>query len=155
MRKLLDVNALAIFFVEDHPGYSYVEPIIQKGLEGHYSLLIPSILPFRACWILAKKWNVPQKLAEEIVGDFARNQPTPEYFGLNQVTIQKAFNLAQELNHDVYDCYYLAAAHQMNAHSLLTTDSDFEKLCSRISFPLEYENPIPKDVLRRFHEFNP
>ena len=154
MRKLLDVNVMAISLIEDHPGYPYIEPVIQEGLKGSFTLLIPSVLPFRVCWILTTKWDVPRKVAEEIVGYFVKNQPAPEYFGLNQTSIQEAFTLARELNHDIYDCYYLAAAHQMNANSIITTDSGFEKLCSRVSFSLEYENPVPEEILGGFREFH-
>ena len=150
---LVDVNVLAIFFVEDHPGYPYIEPVVQRGIEGRFVLLLPSILPFRVVWVLSTKWGVPRRVAEELVGAFVRGQTSPVYFGLNQPSIQEAFALALDLHHDVYDCFYLAGAHQMQADSILTTDARFEKLCSRLSFPLSYENPVPVAILKEFSEF--
>ncbi len=52
LRKLLDVNVLAIFLVEDHPGSPYVDPVVSEGLAGGYRLLVPDQLPLRARWVL-------------------------------------------------------------------------------------------------------
>jgi predicted nucleic acid-binding protein len=56
------------------------------------------------------------------------------------------------MNHDVSDYMYLALALQENANSIITTDSDFEKLCNHAG--LKYLNPIPKEILKRFKEQN-
>jgi predicted nucleic acid-binding protein len=49
------------------------------------------------------------------------------------------------MNHDVSDYMYLALALQENANSIITTDSDFEKLSNHAG--LKYLNPIPKEKL--------
>ncbi|WP_394740891.1 hypothetical protein [Natronococcus roseus] len=53
------------------------------------------------------------------------------------------------LYHDVFDCFYLALARQADVDVLVTTDRDFERLCENEAF--EYVNPVPEDVLERFH----
>ena len=63
----------------------------------------------------------------------------------------RAFKLAKELNHDVYDCIYLALAEQEKASTIITTDTDFEKLCETIG--LKYENPVPMNVLKSFKSY--
>jgi len=150
-RKLIDINFLSIFFVEDHPGFSYIKKLMDEGLTGAFKIIIPEILPFRAFWILTTKWGIDKQLAKEIILEFVKNYSIPIYAGLKRETIIKAFKYSNELNHDIYDCYYLALAKQENATSILTTDTDFDKLCKKIG--LNYENPVPLDILKKFSAF--
>lgn len=57
-RILLDVNALAIFLVEDHPGNPHIGKEIKRGLEGRAKLLVYDYLPLRVHWILTSKWRI-------------------------------------------------------------------------------------------------
>jgi len=147
-RRVLDVNALAIFLVGNHPGNEYISPLIEEGLRGAYILLIMDILPVRAFWVMTKKWKCPEKESAEAVEHFVREYERPQYYRIHRQTILKSFELAKELNHDVYDCVYLASALQENASAVITTDTDFERLCPRLG--LEYINPIPSEVLKHF-----
>jgi len=147
-RRVLDVNALAMFLVGNHPGNDYVSPIIEEGLRGAYVLLIMDILPIRAFWVMTKRWKCPEKESAEAVEHFVREYERPQYYCLHRQTILKSFELAEELNHDVYDCVYLASALQENATAVITTDTNFERLCPRLG--LKYINPVPAEVLRRF-----
>lgn len=150
-RKLIDINFLSIFFVEDHPGFSYIKKLMDEGLTGAFKIIIPEILPFRVFWILTTKWGIDKQLAKEIILEFVKNYSIPIYAGLKRETIIEAFKYSNELNHDIYDCYYLALAKQENATSILTTDTDFDKLCKKIG--LNYENPVPLDILKKFSAF--
>jgi predicted nucleic acid-binding protein len=150
-RKLIDINFFSIYFVEDHPGFSYIKKVMDEGLTGSFNIIIPEILPFRAFWILTTKWGIDKQLAKEIILDFVKNYSIPIYTGLRRETIIEAFKYSNELNHDIYDCYYLALAKQEDATSILTTDTDFDKLCKRVG--LNYENPIPLDILKKFNTF--
>ena len=150
-RKLIDINFLSIFFVEDHPGFSYIKKLMDEGLTGAFKIIIPEILPFRAFWILTTKWGIDKQLAKEIILEFVKNYSIPIYAGLKRETIIEAFKYSNEFNHDIYDCYYLALAKQENATSILTTDTDFDKLCKKIG--LNYENPVPLDILKKFSAF--
>ncbi|KKM77108.1 hypothetical protein LCGC14_1373320 [marine sediment metagenome] len=150
-RKLIDINFLSIFFVEDHPGFSYIKKLMDEGLTGAFKIIIPEILPFRAYWILTTKWGIDKQLTKEIIFEFVKNYSIPIYVGLKRETIIEAFKYSNELNHDIYDCYYLALAKQENVSSILTTDTDFDKLCKKIG--LNYENPVPLDILKKFSAF--
>ncbi|MDI6902144.1 MAG: type II toxin-antitoxin system VapC family toxin [Methanocellales archaeon] len=150
-RKLIDVNALSIFLVEDHPGYGYVFPKMMSGLRGEYVLLIFDYLPIRANWILTAKWKCDPKESVKAIKDFLR-YTKPKYVSASRETLKKAYELSEKLDHDVYDCFYLALALQENATHILTTDKDFKKLCPQIN--LGYENPVPDDVLKRFVRFS-
>lgn len=156
LRKLVDINCYAINLVEDHPGYTYVEPVISEGLLGNFKLVVLDVVPFRVHWIMTKRWEFNKEEARQVILDFLKGNPNIEYFGLDQKSIVKAFKLAETLNHDIYDCYYLVGALSSNCQAILTTDSDFEKLCQRIR-PLElkliYENPVPKQILTEFAKF--
>jgi len=151
-RRVLDVNALAIFLVRDHPGNEYVTPIVEEGLRGAYIPLIMDILPVRAFWIMTRRWGCPERESLEAVEHFVRAYDRPRYPCLQRQTILESFRLARELRHDVFDCVYLAFALQEGAKAIITTDTDFEQLCKRVG--LEYVNPIPKEVLKRFKERN-
>ncbi|MFQ6064119.1 MAG: type II toxin-antitoxin system VapC family toxin [Candidatus Bathyarchaeia archaeon] len=150
-RRMLDVNTLAIFLVEDHPGNQYVSPIVERGLRGAYVPLVLDVLPIRAFWVMTKKWRCPEEESAEAIKHFIEVYDRPEYFCLNRETVVRSFELAKELKHDVYDCVYVAAALQENASAIITTDRDFEKLCKRSG--LEYVNPVPTNVLTQFGDW--
>jgi len=150
-KKLIDINFFSIYLVEDHPGFSFIKKIMDEGLTGTFKLIIPEILPFRAFWILTTKWGIKKQLAKEIIFEFVKNYSNPIYAGLKRESIIEAFKYSNELKHDIYDCYYLALAKQENATSILTTDTDFDKLCKKIG--INYENPIPPDILKTFSAF--
>jgi predicted nucleic acid-binding protein len=75
----------------------------------------------------------------------------PIYVGLKRGNIIQAFEYSNELNHDIYDCYYLALAKQKEANSILTTDTDFKGLCKKVG--LHYEKPLPLEILRKFYAY--
>ena len=150
-KKVIDLNFFSIYFVNNHPGYNFIEKIMNDGLNGSFKLIIPDYLPFRAYWILTSKWKIQKKDAKELINDFTKNYSSPDYKGLERRFIVEAFKYSDELHHDVYDCFYLALAKQEEASSILTTDTDFKKLCNKLE--LNYENPVPIDVLKKFVGF--
>jgi predicted nucleic acid-binding protein len=148
--KLIDLNILAIFLVEDHPGHRHVDKALSAGLAGEYRLLMPDHLPLRARWVLTNRWGIPRSEADRAVEDFLEHRRV-RYVGASRTTMHKAFELARTLRHDVYDTFFLAMAIDHGASVVLTTDRDFRALCRRVD--LEYENPVPDEVLRRFGGF--
>jgi len=150
-KKVWDVNILAIFLVEDHPGNKYVSPIVEDGLKGSYIPILLDFLPIRVYWILERKWKISKEDAFLAVTKFLKSYDMPRLVSLKKDTILRAFKLAKELNHDVYDCIYLALAEQEKASTIITTDTDFEKLCETIG--LKYENPVPMNVLKSFKSY--
>ena len=150
-KKVVDLNFFSIYFVNNHPGYEFIKKIMDDGLNGSFKLIIPEYLPFRAYWILSSKWKLQKKEVKGLINDFVNNYSGPDYIGLERESIIEAFRYSDELNHDIYDCFYLALAKQEMASSILTTDTDFEKLCKSIG--LKYENPVPIEILKKFVEF--
>lgn len=151
-KRVLDVNTLAIFLVEDHPGNQYVSPVIEEGLRGTFIPLIMAILPVRAYWVMTKKWGCAKKESAEAIKHFVKEYDRPQYCCLSRQAITESFKLAEELKHDVFDCVYLAFALQEGASAVITTDTDFERLCKRVN--LNYINPVPTGILKRFKEWN-
>ena len=151
-KKVLDVNTLAIFLVNDHPGNKFVSSVVEEGLRGGFIPLVMDILPIRAYWIMTRKWGCPEKDSAEAVTHFVKTYDRPRYPCLQRRTILESFRLAKELRHDVFDCIYLAFALQEGANAIITIDTDFEQLCKRAG--LEYVNPVPKEELKRFKEQN-
>lgn len=147
-KRIWDVNVLAIYLVSDHPGNEYVSPIVEEGLGGAYTPLILDILPVRAYWIMTERWGCDKGESAKAVRYFLENYDRPHYFCLQRQTLARSFELSEKLGHSVYDCVYLAAAMQENASAILTTDTDFERICESLN--LQYINPVPKEVLRRF-----
>lgn len=148
--RLIDVNALAIFLVENHPGHSYVEPRVRQGLEGSYQLMVPAHFLLRARWVMTRQWGVPRGEADGTLRAFLGHSRV-RYVGGDRGALLKAYELAESLAHDVYDTHLLALAMENGAGGLLTTDMDFHRLCSRVG--LEYENPVPRAVLKKFRGF--
>jgi len=151
-KKVWDVNVLAIFLVEDHPGHDYVFPVVEEGLRGVYIPIVLDIIPVRVYWILERKWGIDGREASRVVIEFLKRYKTPRYVPLGKETIIYSFKLADNLKHDVYDCIYLAIALQEGASSIITTDTDFERLCSAIGIK-KYENPVPKEILKKFSSY--
>lgn len=146
-RVLVDVNAAAIRLVDDHPGYPYISEALDPALAGEDTLLMFGYLPLRIQWIL-------EDLGFDTVS--ARNavssllQYPIEFVHVGADTVLSAYDVSASKNHDVYDCFYLALARQADATALVTTDRDFEPLCA--DEPFEYVNPVPPEVLDRFHD---
>ncbi|XES76403.1 MAG: type II toxin-antitoxin system VapC family toxin [Candidatus Bathyarchaeia archaeon] len=151
-RRVFDLSALAVYLVKGHPGYEYVSPVVEEGLRGGYVPIVFDFLPMRAYWIMTQRWRLPKQECADTVKQFLQTYTTPQYPALTRETILKGFQLADELGHDVFDCMYLALARQENASAIVTTDTDFEKLCNQTD--LKYINPVPVEVLRRFKEQN-
>ena len=151
-KRVFDLNILAIYLVKGHPGFDCVSPVVEQGLRGAYIPLIMDFLPMRAFWIMTKRWGLPEKECSGSIEHFLNNYDMPLYPALSRETMLMGFKLAQDFKHDVFDCMYLAFALQEKAAAIITTDSDFEKLCNRLG--LKYINPVPKEVLKRFKEQN-
>lgn len=151
-KRLLDINVLAIFLVKNHPGNKYISPIIEEGLRGGFTPLIMDILPIRAYWVMTKRWGCPEKESAVAIRHFIKEYDRPQYPSLRKETIAESFALAEKLKHDVFDCAYLAFALQEGAEAIITTDTDFKRLCAHMG--LEYINPVPTEVLKHFKEQN-
>ena len=151
-KRVFDLNILAVYLVQGHPGFEFVSQVVEEGLRGTYIPLIMDFLPMRAYWIMTQRWSLPQKDCAASIEYFLKTYDMPRYPSLSRETILEGFRLAKDLKHDVFDCMYLALALQEKAAGVITTDTDFEKLCNQIG--LKYINPVPKEVLKRFKEQN-
>jgi predicted nucleic acid-binding protein len=151
-KRVFDVNILAIFLAEGHPGFTYVAPVVEAGLRGAYAPLIMDILPLRAFWIMTRRWGLDDKECSTAIQHFIESYNMPKYPPLRKETISEGFRLAEELKHDVFDCIYVAFALQEKAESIVTTDTDFKKICNQKG--LRYINPVPEEILKRFKEQN-
>ncbi len=94
---IVDVNTLAIYLVEDHPGNKYVTPELEKGLRGRYTPIILDNLPIRAFWIMTRRWGCDRVESEKAIRHFLDAYHTVEYSTIEKKTIHQAFDLAGEL----------------------------------------------------------
>ena len=147
-RIVVDVNTLAIYLVEDHPGNGFVSPEFEKGLRGQFVPLLLDIVPIRAFWIMTRRWGCDRDQSEKAVRHFLDAYATVEYCPIEKRIVLEAFELAHELRHDVFDTIYVSAALRNGASTIMTTDTDFQRLCQRKK--LKYVNPVPKQVLEKF-----
>lgn len=145
-RVLLDLNAVVIAMLADHPGHEYVMPHVQQGFNGESELLLFDYYPFRAQHILTSQHEIERHHARNTVQRFV-DQPL-EIVSAERETILAAYELSVEKNHDVYDSFLVALARSYDADALLTTDGDFDSLCRGEQF--EYRNPVPSEVRERF-----
>lgn len=148
-RVLPDLNALSIQLVDDHPGHSYVAEELVPALTGSDSLIVFGYLPLRIQWVL-EDLGFDTYEARNAVSSLL--QYPLEFVDVDDETVLDAYEISAEKNHDVYDCFYVALARQTGADVLVTTDRDFDHLCD--NEPFEYVNPVPEEVLERFHNVN-
>lgn len=146
-RVLPDLNALSIQLVDDHPGHPYIADELVPALAGGDTLVVFGYLPLRIQWVLEDLGFEPYE-ARNAVSSLL--QYPLEFADVDDTTVLDAYDISAEKNHDVFDCFYLALARQADVDVLVTTDRDFERLCENESF--EYVNPVPEDVLERFHD---
>lgn len=145
-RVLIDVSALAIAFVDDHPGYEYVRPELESGLDGAFDVVVFDYHPFRAQYVMTTDFVVDGVAARNSIQSLLR-QPV-QIVGASLETLLEAYKISATRNHDVYDCFLIALAREHDIDSLLTTDNDFEGLCADET--LTYVNPVPRSVLEQF-----
>jgi hypothetical protein len=93
----------------------------------------------RAYWIMTQRWSLPQKDCAASIEFFLKTYEMPRYPSLSRETILEGFRLAKDLKHDIFDIMYLAFALEEKAVGVITTDTDFEKLCNQVG--LKYINP--------------
>ncbi len=149
-RYVIDINVAAIYLVENHPGNKYVTDLLDYAIENKIRLIIFDFLPFRVFWILTTKWGIPKVEAGRAVQSLM-TIPTLDLNCLEKEDILSAFKLAKTLRHDIYDIVYIVLAKKSSADGIITTDTDFEALCSKVN--LEYVNPVPKHVLKQFVQY--
>ncbi len=148
-RIVIDVNIPAIYLVEDHPGHKYVYEYMERARRT-FKIYAQSVTPYRVIWILTKRWGLPYRDVLEAVRSFIEDFDI-NFVGLTREWLLKSFELSYRLRHDIYDCSYIALALMVRAKTIVSTDTDFKRIAPRVG--LEYVNPVPLDVLRRFKEY--
>ena len=149
-KYVLDVNVVAIYLVENHPGNRYVSKVIDEGIKRGVEFILFDFIPFRVFWIMTSKWKVDKEEAKDAILSFL-NLPNVELSCLDKRDINEAFNLAKRLGHDIYDTVYAFLALKTKAVGIITTDIDFEKICKKLN--LHYLNPVPKEILSKFYTY--
>jgi len=139
---LTDVNVLAIGLTDDHPAHDEVYPWIRDALDGPNVLLVGDYYPLRAQYIMTKQFGVDAVDARNAVQSLV--QSPARIVAATETTLLDAYDISAVKNHDVYDAFLLALAREYDAEYLLTTDSDFEMLCT--DEPIQYTNPVPEDL---------
>jgi len=149
-RYTLDINAVAIYLVENHPGNKYISKVIDKFIVKGVELILFDFLPLRVYWILTSKWGVNKSDAMESILSFLK-LPNVKLYHVDKKDIEEAFNLANKIKHDVFDIVYAIIALKSGSSGIVTTDTDFEKICKFLN--LEYINPVPLEALKKFKAF--
>ncbi len=147
----IDINTLAIFLVEDHPGNRFTTPQAEEGLQGRFIPLTPDVVPIRAFWIMTRQWGCDPRESERSIRHYLDHYPIVQYCPITREIVHRAFDLSHELHHDVFDKTYLAVALQHEASGIMTTDTDFRSLCQRKN--IRYINPVPSKVLKKFADW--
>jgi len=140
---LTDVNVLAIGLTSDHPAHENVHPWIAEALDGPNVLLVPDYYPLRAQYIMTANFGVDTVDARNAVQSLLTS-PARIVCATDE-TLLSAYDISAAKQHDVYDAFVLAVARAHGADYLVTTDRDFERLCT--DEDVRYRNPIPAEKL--------
>ncbi|WP_227134375.1 type II toxin-antitoxin system VapC family toxin [Halorubellus salinus] len=150
MRLLADVNSLAILLVQDHPGNDGVTTELAPALRGEDTLVTFGYAPLRVQWLLTNEFGIDQDRAEHAVKGLL-DQPI-DFTQIQKDVVQDAYQIAEYNGHDVYDCYYIAAARSANVDKIISTDTDFRGLCDDEDF--HYLQPVSDEVLAEFESYS-
>ena len=96
------------------------------------------------------EFEVPAVDARNAVQSFLRSPV--KVVSASKETLLKSYEISVEKNHDAYDCFFVSLARSQDADAVLTTDTDFEKLCEDEEF--RYLNPVPDSVLKNLDELS-
>ena len=149
-RYTLDINVVAIYLVENHPGNRYVTEVLDFGIRNKVEFILFDFLPLRVFWILTSKWGIRKDDAKDAIISFM-DLPNVKLVSIGKDDIKEAFKIAKLVNHDVFDTIYCVIAKKNNCAGIITTDRDFEKICGELG--LEYINPVPDTILKKFHKY--
>lgn len=146
-RKFLDVNAIAVFLDSDHVGHPHVRDAITPGLSGAFEVLLNAYQLLRARWIMVSRWGLSPSDADEAIGSIAA-LPSVTYVEGDGDVVLEALRMSREIRHDIYDCFVAKLAARAKATHFVTTDTRIREACTAAG--IEYENPVPTSILRRF-----
>ena len=138
---LTDVNVLAIALTEDHPAHEDVYPWIQNAIDGPNVLLVFDYYPLRAQYLMTSNFGVDEVAARNAIQSLVRSPA--RIISATETTLLEAYEISADKNHDVYDSFIVALSRAYDADYLITTDSDFDELCTDES--VKYVNPIPTE----------
>jgi predicted nucleic acid-binding protein len=141
VKILTDVNVLAIGLTDDHPVYDAVRPWLTEALDGPNVLLVPDYYPLRAQYIMTREFGVAEVDARNAVQSLLRSPA--RVVGASDTVLLDAYEIATAKQHDVYDAFVLAVARAHDADYLVTTDTDFDRLCA--DERTVYRNPVPEE----------
>jgi predicted nucleic acid-binding protein len=147
---LTDVNILAIGLTDNHPAYEDVRPWLTEALDGPNVLLVPDYYPFRAQYIMTRKFDVPEVDARNAIQSLIRSPA--RIVAANKAVLLDAYEISAAKEHDVYDSFIIAMARAHDTQYLITTDTDFDDLCEGES--TRYRNPIPDEKLAMLSEID-
>lgn len=142
---LTDVNVLAIALTDDHPAQTDVYPWIQNAIDGPNVLLVFDYYPLRAQYLMTNSFGVDDAAARNAVQSLVRSPA--RIVTATETTLLEAYEISAEKNHDVYDSFIVALGRAYDVDYLITTDSDFDDLCT--DEEMKYVNPIPAEKRRR------
>ena len=147
---VLDVNSLAIGLTDNHPAHEYLRPFLEDGVGGDIELLAFDYLPLRAQHVMVTEFDVPVVDARNAVQSFLRSPV--KVVSASKEALLESYEISAEKNHDAYDCFFVSLARSREADAILTTDTDFEKLCEDEEF--RYLNPLPDSALEGLDELS-
>ena len=133
MKIVLDVSG-ALAVATNHPATMWIEPALRAASH----IIAPSLFFSEACNAAWKYFHIEGATEEDInlIAKTAISQIDTIF--PDELLWPSALRLAYELDHPVYDCFYLALAQTQQAH-LLTLDKRLGLLAQRIDLPLVRE----------------
>jgi len=143
VKILTDVNVLAIGLTDDHPAFEHVHPWLREALDGPNVLLVPDYYPLRAQYVMTREFGVEEVEARNAVQSLLRSPA--RIVSATDAVLLDAYEISAAKDHDVYDSFILALARSTEAAYLVTTDTDFDRLCA--DEEAVYRNPVPEETL--------
>ena len=114
---VIDANVGLKWFIEEHRS-----PAARKILEKGTSFIVPDIFIPEICNVVWKKFKNQEVTAEQGQAIVTNVPAVIDHIVPTAELAQRAFALAVQFNHPVYDCLYLALA-ERESITLITDDA--------------------------------
>ena len=145
---LVDVGIIVLAHFRN-PARKYAAQLLLDALTLKRRILIPVSTYMGAYIIMTRYLKLKSvNVAKALLKTLSVESPA-FYENLPKDIVEKAILSASELNVSSWDCYLIELAKNLGINKIYTID---EELAGKVK-DVSIENPIPRDIMREYHQY--